>query len=217
MLPAVNFGGSVVGGIGWPGLKNPTGSQGSLLMSSGGWAGEGRGGRGVPGTRSAAARAAIAAILELMYGNNVPARSNLRSLAAADRRGAALKHPPRRVAGDALEVRRRCLDALRRVARVEHIAARAGAGGGLDVGAEEAARQRRGADRARCDVLAQRDQRDEAVVDDAEAARVRAAGQLDRPRVALDAVLEGDRVARAVQPPRLARREDEQQGADGRA
>src|SRR3954452_24588643 len=74
MLPAVNFGGSVVGGIGWPGLKKPTGSQGSLRMSSGGWAATVRAARAVPGTRSAAARAAIAAILELMYGNNVPAR-----------------------------------------------------------------------------------------------------------------------------------------------
>src|SRR3954467_8128708 len=51
MPPAVNFGGSVVAGIGWPGLKKPTGSHGSLLMSSGGCGAKGAGGGGRPRAR----------------------------------------------------------------------------------------------------------------------------------------------------------------------
>src|SRR3954468_2766005 len=68
MFPAVNFGGSAVGGMGWPGLKKPTGSHGSLDMSSAGWGATVRAARAGPGTRRAAARAATAAILKLMYG-----------------------------------------------------------------------------------------------------------------------------------------------------
>src|SRR3954447_12931591 len=66
MPPAVNFGGSVVGGIGWAGLKKPTGSHGSLLMSSAGCGATVRAAGAAAGTRRRAARAANAAIRNLM-------------------------------------------------------------------------------------------------------------------------------------------------------
>src|SRR4051794_965222 len=127
-------------------------------------------------------------------------------------RRAALQDPPRAVSADGGEVAGRRADALGRVARVKDERARGPAIGRFDVGAEEAAGQRRRADRGRRDVLLERQQGHQAVVDDAEAPPVGAQRQLQVPQIALDAPLRGDRVARAVRAARLGGAEDDKEG-----
>src|SRR3954467_634024 len=154
MPPSVNFGGSAVAGIGSPGLKKPTGSKGSLEMSSEGCGATVLAARDVLGTSRpmAAKTPTTGARTRRAFKIYVPPKScvlqggsrrlnhkrrtahQLALLATPYGRRAALQDPPRAASADGGEVAGRRADALGRVARVKDERARGPAIGRFDVG-----------------------------------------------------------------------------------